>query len=99
MALAYPNFVKVESIGKSTEGRDIFAASFQRNYKEKVLVEGGIHGNEWLGVEFVTFLINELLEAAKGKESDFKDVANKYSWYLVPVLNPDGYEYNQNIVN
>ncbi|XP_022817990.1 carboxypeptidase B-like, partial [Spodoptera litura] len=95
MAVRYPNVMEVTSIGKSIEGRDINVVSLKRpGNKFKVIVEGGIHGDEWLSVEFVTYLINELV--AKNNTGNYRlhDLSRKYDWYLIPVVNPDGYLYS-----
>lgn len=93
---------KMASIGKSIEGRDIFAFSIKTpENKHKVLVEGGIHGNEWIAVEFVTYLIHGLLNSNNRKRMlwNLPDFAKKYDWYFVPIVNPDGYVYSQTQVS
>ncbi|XP_063539380.1 zinc carboxypeptidase-like [Cydia strobilella] len=84
------------SIGKSADGRDISMVNINLDSsfrKPKVIVEGGIHGQEWAAVVFVTYLINELAQADTSEDYEWKKLANTYDWYLIPVLNPDGYEY------
>ncbi|XP_061722158.1 zinc carboxypeptidase A 1-like [Cydia pomonella] len=61
--------------------------------KPKVIVEGGIHGHEWAPVVFVTYLINELAQADTSEDYEWKKFAHSFDWYLIPVLNPDGYDY------
>lgn len=95
MALKYPKIVELVSIGKSFNGKNIYAIAINRpGANESVLVEGGIHGNEWISTEFVTYLINELVNA-----NFLMGAVMSYNWYLVPVLNPDGYEYSQKVVS
>ncbi|KAH9643012.1 hypothetical protein HF086_013573 [Spodoptera exigua] len=94
MALQYPNTLDLSSIGKSVEGRDIYAVSIKRpGNKFKVIVEGGIHGDEWIAVEFVTYLINELVGRNNSRNWRLHDLAKKYDWYIIPIVNPDGYFY------
>lgn len=62
-------------------------------------MEGGAHGNEWISVAFVTYLIHQLLETDSDVDAKLKRIAGRYHWYLIPVLNPDGYEYNQKSVS
>ena len=40
-----------------------------------------------------TYLINELIS---GKHSD---ITSKLTFYILPVANPDGYEYSRNTVS
>lgn len=99
-ALKYPSIVELDSIGKSAEGRNIYAIGIKRpGAKGRVLIEGGMHGNEWISTEFVTYLIHQLIHANATKNGNFIHVANLYHWYLVPVVNPDGYEFSQKEVS
>ncbi|XP_047994435.1 zinc carboxypeptidase-like [Leguminivora glycinivorella] len=84
------------TIGKSSDGRDVSMVNINLDptfNKPKVIVEGGIHGHEWAAVVFVTYLINELAQAAASSDDAWKTLAKSYNWYLIPVLNPDGYDY------
>ncbi|XP_063367645.1 zinc carboxypeptidase-like [Cydia amplana] len=97
--------IRHSSIGKSAEGRDIYMVNINLDsrfkpkkisftlYSFKVVVEGGIHGQEWPAVVFVTYLIKELAQAETSEDYEWKKLANTYDWYLIPVLNPDGYDY------
>ncbi|XP_053613911.1 zinc carboxypeptidase-like [Plodia interpunctella] len=76
------------SIGKSVEGRDIFVMSFKNGVKKNVIIEAGIHGNEWIAIEFALYLIDKLIQ-----EKAFTQ-AKKFNWYIIPILNPDGFAYS-----
>ncbi|KAM3960499.1 zinc carboxypeptidase [Aphomia sociella] len=98
LALRFPSFTELSIIGKSAEGRDIFALGIKRpGTKGKVIVEGGIHGNEWVAVEFVTYLANQLIHCNETRNSRLSEVAHKYDWYLIPLVNPDGYDFTQKV--
>ncbi|KAF9794650.1 hypothetical protein SFRURICE_016451 [Spodoptera frugiperda] len=95
MAVRYPNAMELNSIGKSIEGRDIYVVSVKKpGNKFKVIVEGGIHGDEWIAVELVTYLINELVGKNNSDNRRLYDLSRKYDWYLIPIVNPDGYLYS-----
>lgn len=69
---------------KSVNGRDILLREFtpaQRSVA-RVLVVGGIHGDELTSVSIV-FRWLELLKQPQGD-------AARYQWRVIPVLNPDG---------
>lgn len=100
MALKYPDKVNLFSIGKSSEGTDIYVASVKtKNPRFSVIVEGGIHGNEWISVEAVTYLLNQLVSTDVKKNHQLNRLQKKYDWHLIPVVNPDGYIYSQTMVN
>ncbi|CAK1550139.1 unnamed protein product [Leptosia nina] len=95
VAVKYPKIVKLKDIGKTGEGREILALSIKSpSSRAKVIVEAALHGNEWVAVEFVTYLANQLIRAEKSQDSKLKRVARKFHWLLIPVANPDGYAYS-----
>lgn len=63
--------------------------------KKAVLLDGGIHAREWSSVSTATYLINELLNS---QDPQIQNLANSYDWYIIPILNPDGYEYSHTTV-
>lgn len=46
---------------------------------------------EWISAATVTYLANEIINHAKS--GDDTDLINSVDWYVVPNMNPDGYEY------
>src|SRR5690606_20129264 len=66
---AYPNLVKMESIGKSFEGRDIWlltVSDFKTDTTENkpgFYIDGGIHANELQGVEISMYTAWYLAES------------------------------------
>lgn len=101
LSVKYQKEVQLETIGKSNEGRDIYALAVRKvqGNKKIVIVEGGAHGTEWISIAFVTYLLNQLLEGENDVDIKLAQIANRYHWYLIPVLNPDGYVYNQKTVS
>jgi len=94
IATAYPNLVKRRSIGKSTEGRDIWMMEIT-NYKvgdasrkPGFYVDGNIHSNEIQGGEFCTYTAWYLTESF-GKIDYITEMLNERVFYIVPTINPD----------
>lgn len=77
-------------MGKTYEGRDHIGIKISSGGKKKpaIVVDGGIHAREWLAPAQVLYIIHQLVENPANK-----DYFSLVDWYLVPVLNPDGYEY------
>ncbi|XP_039757836.1 zinc carboxypeptidase A 1-like [Pararge aegeria] len=87
--------LNLTAIGLSAEGREILAIEFHNpKAKGTVIIEGGLHGNEWITTEFVTYLIYHIAKADKARNVKLQQVATKYRWILIPVANPDGYVYS-----
>ncbi|KRT82371.1 Peptidase, partial [Oryctes borbonicus] len=53
-----------------------------------ILIDGGIHAREWISPAVVLYIIQQLVE-----NKDNKHMIENVNWYIIPVLNPDGYEY------
>lgn len=53
----------------------------------------GMHANEWITPSALTWIVNELVE-----NSDAYDcILDRFDWYFVPMVNPDGYEYSHTV--
>jgi hypothetical protein len=96
----YPNFIKVESIGKTWEERDIYLATLSFDVKNAdtkpaLLYTGTIHAREWVGIEVAIAFIKNYLEH-KDFDPRIENIFKKSTMYIVPCLNPDGFEYSRN---
>lgn len=59
-----------------------------------MLIDAGIHAREWITPAFALYLIRELVEKISNRKM-IEDV----NWYIIPVINPDGYEYSHTTVS
>ncbi len=104
MAGAYPGLVKMESIGKSYQGRDIWAltiTSFKNGRAESkpgFYIDGNIHSNEIQGSEVAMYTAWYLTENY-GKVGFITDLLNDKVFYIVPTINPDARENYMLAVN
>lgn len=87
------------SIGKSYEGRDIWGIRINTNAKELnqstkpgIIFIGNHHAREHLSNEIVLLLAAYLLENSNNPE--IKKYIEDLDIYLIPMLNPDGVEYD-----
>jgi murein tripeptide amidase MpaA len=60
-----------------------------------ICVDPGIHAREWISPATATFFVRELLTKQKANA----DVLAAFKWVILPVLNPDGYEYSHTKVS
>ncbi|SFS36221.1 M14 family metallopeptidase [Marininema halotolerans] len=98
VASAHPDIVSKFSIGKSYEGKDIWAVkiSDQVNKDEnepEVLYVGGHHAREHLTIEMTLNLMKWLTDDY-GSDSRVTNLVNNREIYIVFNLNPDGSEYD-----
>ena len=95
----YPNIIKIETIGKTWENRDILLATISMDIqtadlKPALLYTGTIHAREWIGNELAVSFINYLLENYSSNPKVLETIT-KNTLYIVPCLNPDGFEYSR----
>ena len=93
-----PNLVRVESIGTSYEGRDIWLAtvtnfaSGDASEKPALWIDGNIHASELAPSSACLYFINKLVNEY-GKDADITRVLDTRAYYICPRLNPDGAEW------
>ena len=87
----YPQIVSVESIGRSSEGRNISVIKIGKPSvgKPSILIDGGIYGREWITTAQVLYITQQLVENPSNE-----GMLQNVDWYIIPVANPDGYEYS-----
>lgn len=49
-----------------------------------------MHGREWIGTAVATYILSQLVE----RNSTYSKLLNHSDWMILPVANPDGYEYS-----
>jgi hypothetical protein len=92
---AYPDLAKVESIGKSFKGRDLWVLTitdFKKGDPSKkpgMYIDGNIHSNEVQGSEFAMYTAWYLTESFNDTKYIQELLADKV-FYIVPTINPDG---------
>src|SRR5690349_19907135 len=96
-AKEYPILMRLESIGKSHEGRDVWlitATNFKSGNdleKPAFWVDGNIHTSEVTASAAALYLINALVTKYQQDET-FRRALDTRAFYIVPRVNPDGAE-------
>ena len=97
-AKEYPNLIRLESIGKSYEGRDVWLVtatnlkSGEDAEKPAFWVDGNIHASEVTASAAALYLIQSLVTKYKTDEKT-KRAMDTRAFYIVPRVNPDGAEW------
>ncbi len=92
---AFPELTRLYSIGKSTEGRDIWCLEVTAlnvgdpDRKPGMYIDGNIHGNEVQTAETVAYTAWYLCHQY-GKLEKVTALLNERIFYLLPSINPDG---------
>jgi carboxypeptidase T len=95
---AHPNIVRVFSIGKSYQGRDIWAAKISDNVatdedEPEVLFDALHHAREHLTVEQALYLLH-LLAGGYGRDTQITGLVNAREITIIFAVNPDGFVYD-----
>ena len=94
LARAHPNLIKMNSIGKSFEGRDMWMLTVTNFRKGKELekpgfyIDGNIHSNEIQGSEIALYTAWYLAEMYASNEFVANLLDDKV-FYILPSINPD----------
>ena len=102
MRLLYPAIITQKiSIGTSHEGRTIWAVKISDNPESnESAVEPGVHfdalhhAREPIGLQAMMYYMYWLLENY-GSNPEATYLVNNREIFFIPVVNPDGYEYNR----
>jgi hypothetical protein len=95
---AFPKFLKMTSIGKSHDGRDILLMTINNPEtgtemsKAGMYIDANIHGNEIQGGEVCLYTIWYLMEYY-GRLDNITRLVNERVFYIAPTVNPDGRQY------
>ncbi|XP_046653362.1 carboxypeptidase B-like [Daphnia pulicaria] len=93
LAETYPNLVQLINIGASYENRTLYVVRISNSSKPDtqpaVWIDGGFHAREWITPALATYIIQQLVEEPANAKLLFN-----IDWYIMPVVNPDGYEYS-----
>ncbi len=97
VAAAHPDLSTLTSIGKSYEGRDIWAlaltnrATGAHSEKAAVYVDGNIHAGE-VTASMVCLYTIDYLVSNFGESEEVTELLNSRTFYVLPRVNPDGAE-------
>ncbi|XP_050551710.1 zinc carboxypeptidase-like [Spodoptera frugiperda] len=80
------------TLGKTLNNKPIYVLkiSTMNPTNKAILIDSGIHGCEWTSVVSTLYFIDSIVHSFYKQPSYIKD----RDWHIIPVLNPDGYEYS-----
>jgi murein tripeptide amidase MpaA len=63
-----------------------------RKTKPAIFIDGGVHAREWVAISTALFVAYKLTTEYES-DPQIAQLVDHYDWYILPVANPDGYEY------
>jgi len=95
----YPELIKTSSIGKSVENRDLLLIEFGRG-PLKIFVCGTHHAREYISTTYLMYAIDRYSYAYRNNTAwgsySPRDLLDKVTFCIVPMVNPDGVNLVQN---
>ncbi|MCZ6816452.1 MAG: M14 family metallopeptidase [Planctomycetota bacterium] len=95
LANAYPELLRLQSIGNSFEGRDMWLMTINNpktgadTEKPAMYIDGNIHGNEVQAAEVPLYTIWYLCKSY-GHVEALTELLDECAFYILPMVNPDG---------
>jgi predicted deacylase len=99
MEISYPELIRVSVIGETHEEREIILITLSINVAEAdnkpaLLYTGTIHAREWIGNELAIKFVEYITENYQF-DPRLERTLQSSTIYIVPSLNPDGFEYSR----
>lgn len=102
-AMQHPNLVRISTLGKSAEGRDIPLITIGKNPDEArpaVWIDGNIHASEVCGSSVALAMAEDVIAIHQGKNEaggkplpeHMAETIRETLFYVVPRISPDGAE-------
>lgn len=81
--------------GKSSQGRDLRVAVIKTSTsKRRIWIDCGIHAREWVSPSTCVWIIDKLVSEYNSNVAATVALLNYFEFHVLPVVNPDGYEYS-----
>ncbi|CAJ0934342.1 unnamed protein product, partial [Mesorhabditis belari] len=98
VARIYPDIAKTFIAGTTNEGREMKGIKIgnpaEDTTKRVVWIDGGMHAREWASVHTALYFIKQLVENYN-RDPQIKRFVEELNIYILPCVNPDGYEYTR----
>ncbi|CAK6442913.1 unnamed protein product [Pipistrellus nathusii] len=91
----YPDMIEKIHIGSSYEKHPLYVLKVSKNQqaaKNAIWIDCGIHAREWISPAFCLWFIGYVTQLS-GKENLFTNLLRHVDFYVMPVVNVDGYDY------
>lgn len=98
IAAAHPGLTEIVTVSQSVQGRAIrgirITGPDNPGIRPVIVINGGQHAREWISPATCMYFIEDML-AKYPSDPDVRRYVNNIEFYVVPILNPDGYHYTR----
>jgi carboxypeptidase A2 len=90
-----PSFATSYISGQSVEQRNLKVIQLGTPCagKKHIWIDCGIHAREWVSPSTCIFMIDAFVREHKNNDAQVVDIFSKYCINILPLVNPDGYEF------
>ncbi|XP_014801313.1 PREDICTED: carboxypeptidase B-like [Calidris pugnax] len=94
IAAQNPDLVTRSVIGETYEGRPMYILKMGKSgpNKKAIFMDCGFHAREWISPAFCQWFVKEAVETY-GKDTVMTTLLDSLDFYVLPVVNIDGYVY------
>lgn len=96
LALSHSNRVTLKDVARTYENRALKMAIITngdgRPGKRVIFLDAALHSREWMTPAAALLTIHKLVV----EFAENSDLLTDYDWHIMPLANPDGYEYSRN---
>ncbi|XP_034835294.2 uncharacterized protein [Maniola hyperantus] len=93
MSKRHPDLVTLQNLGTSYQGRRMKLVKISSDPDAGnpiIFIDAGIHAREWVAPAMAVYLVHRLVNDPEARQE-----LDGVDWYILPVVNPDGYEYTR----
>ncbi|MGH3860104.1 M14 family zinc carboxypeptidase [Actinokineospora sp.] len=101
VARANPQLVKLVTLGRTHQGRDIIALKLTQGARgvpdgsrPAVLYSSLQHAREWISAEVNRRLVHHFVDRWRANDAEIKSMLQRTELWFVVVANPDGYQFS-----
>uniref|UniRef100_A0A6P4EQ28 Carboxypeptidase A2-like n=1 Tax=Drosophila rhopaloa TaxID=1041015 RepID=A0A6P4EQ28_DRORH len=95
LARAYPDRITLKNVGRTYENRSLKLAMVTngdgRLGKRVIFMDAALHAREWMTPVAALYTIYKLVVEFE----ENADLLADFDWHIMPLANPDGYEYSR----
>ena len=100
---AYPETVRVYSIGETADHRQIYCLRISRRKEDReckpILLQASMHGREWKNTQLLMKMAERFLQQYQAdllwEGIPYRHLLRHYEVHLLPMVNPDGVQISQ----
>ncbi|XP_076451492.1 carboxypeptidase B-like [Babylonia areolata] len=102
---SYPDLVTRKQMNRTTEQNrwpvyylEIGTATDANGNTDKpvIFIEGLAHAREWIVTASLIYTMDQMLSGFVSQDAAMVDALTTFTWVIIPVVNPDGYDYAWN---